>query len=76
LIHSADWVNFVGSGGVGKKARNMRSKSCVTKLFVAVDSWGVEEVVRICWVTCGGSVATGCAMVEGGGLVIDPRRLA
>ncbi len=53
----------------------MRSKSCVSKFFVAGGAWGVEEEVLGCWVTRGGPAATGCTMVERGGLVINPRRL-
>jgi len=69
-------LNFVGAVGEGKKARNVRSKSHVSKLFVTVDAGSVEEALRACCVTRGGSAAAGCAMVEGGGSVIDPRRLS
>jgi len=53
----------------------VRSKSRVSKFFVAGGAWGGEEEVLGCWVAQGGSAAAGCAMVERGGSVIDPRRL-
>jgi len=68
-------LNFVGAIGVGKRACNVRSKSHVTKLFVTIDAGGVEDALRTCCMLCGGPAVMWCAMVERGGLVIDPRRL-
>jgi len=65
----------VGAIGIRKKARNVRSKSCLSKFFVTGGAGGVKEEVLGCWLTRGGSAAAGCAMVERGGLVINPRRL-
>jgi len=66
-------LNFVGA--VGVKKRRMRLKSCVSKFFVAGGAGSVEEELLGCWLARGGSVAAGCAMVEGGGSVINPHRL-
>ena len=68
-------LNFAGAVGVGKNARNVRSNSRVSKFFVAGGARGVKEEVLSCWLMQGGSAAAGCAMVERGGSVIDPRRL-
>ncbi len=68
-------LNFVGAMGVGKKARNVRSKSRVAKLFVVVGVVGVEDALRACCVSRGGPAVTGCAMVGRGGSVFNPRRL-
>jgi len=66
-------LNFVGA--IGENVRIMRSKSRVTKLFVTCCTGRPEEEVRAWEWTLGGSAAAGAAMVEWGGLVIDPRRL-
>jgi len=69
-------LNFVGAIGVGKKARIARSKSRVTKLFVADWVWVVVGAVGAVGLTREGVAASEGAMVEWGGLVINPRRLA
>jgi len=53
----------------------VRSKSRVSKFFVASGAGGVERGVLVCWLRRGGSAAAEAAMVERGGSVIDPRRL-
>ena len=68
-------LNFVGTVGVGEKARSMRSKSRLTKLFVTGLAGGVEGVVCTWLLTWEGAAAAGCTMVVRGGSVIDPRRL-
>jgi len=69
--------NFIGAVGVGKKAHSIRSKLRVSKFFVVGGgAGGVKDAVLGCWLVQGGSAATGCAMVERGGSVIDPRRLS
>jgi len=68
-------LNFVGAVGVGKKARIVRSKSRVTKLFVTKGRGVLGDAVRTCGMTWEGVAAVGSAMVEGGGSVIDPCRL-
>jgi len=67
--------SFVGAVGVGKKARIVRSHSRVTKFFVTGRAGGLGEVVRAVGLALGGAAASGGAMVEEGGSVIDPRRL-
>jgi len=68
--------SFVGAVGVAKKARIVRSYSRVTKLFVARCAGGLWEGVRAVALAAEGAAASEGAMVEGGGSVIDPRRLA
>jgi len=61
-------LNFIGAGRGGKKAHIVRSKSCITKLFVTWCTWVSEGVV---WsarllVDMGGIGGHGGAMVERG----------
>jgi len=68
-------LNLASAVGTGKKAHIMRSKSCVTKLFVtdcALVSVGVVHAVGL---VQEGVAAAEAAMVKRGGSVINPRRL-
>jgi len=65
-------LNFIGAVGVGKNARNMRSKSRVTKLFVASGAGALGEAVLACVGAREGAAASEAAMGERGGSVIDP----
>jgi len=68
-------LNFVGATGEGKKARIVRSKSCVTKLCTTCCTGALTEAVRACGWAREGTAALEAAMVEEGGLVINPNRL-
>ena len=76
LLHSRNWIQFSRRRRRGGKARIVRSYSRVTKFFVAGCAGGFEGVVRAVMLALGGAAASGGAMVEEGGSVIDPRRLA
>jgi len=81
MVHSRWFIalvglNFVGAIGVGKKARIARSKSHITKFFVANWVGVVVDAVGTVWLTWEGAAASEGTMVEWGGSVIDPRRLA
>jgi len=69
-------LNFVGAVGVGKKAQIVRSKSCITKFFVADWVGVVVDAVGAVGLMQEGVAALEGAMVEWGGSVINPRRLA
>jgi len=47
-------LNLLGAMGVGKNVRNVRSKSRVTKLFVACGAGALGGSVRL-WLNVGGS---------------------
>jgi len=68
-------LNLAGAVGTGKKARSVRSKSCVTKLFVAGGVLVSVEAGRAVELAREVVAAAEAAMVERGGSVIDPRRL-
>jgi len=59
-------LNFVAAVGAGKNARSARSKSLLTKLFVAGGSEVLRGVVRAWLLAREGAVASGGAMVERG----------
>jgi len=61
---------------VGKKARIARSKSRVTKFFVANLVLVVVGAFCVVGLAREGAAASEAAMVEWGGSVIDPRRLS
>jgi len=59
-------LNFIDVVGVGKNACSIRSKSRLSKLFVADGRGVLRGVVRACGVTQEGAAAVGSTMVEGG----------
>jgi len=69
-------LNFMGALGAGKNARSVSSRSRVTRIFSLNGGGALEGGVRTCSVTREGAAASGTAMVERGGSVIDPRRLS
>ena len=69
-------LNFVGAVGIGKKAQIARSKSRVTNFFVADWVGVVVDAVGAVGLMWEGVAAMEGAMVEWGGLVINPHRLA
>jgi len=48
LVHCSDGVKFCRLGRGGEKARIVKSKACITNLFVPRLAGGVEGVVRAC----------------------------
>jgi len=68
-------LSFAGAIGVGKKARNTRSKSCKALFFFAGVLGVLELAVHAVALAWESSVAVEAAMVEKGGLAIGPCRL-
>jgi len=68
-------LNLAGAVGTGKKARIVRLKSLVTKLFVTACAMVSVGAVCAVGIAREGVAAAEAAMVERGGSVIDPRRL-
>jgi len=72
---AATGLSFVGTVGVRKKAQNTRLKSHVARFFVTWVVGVVEGAVHAIELAQERSAAVEAAMVEEGGLAIDPCRL-